>query len=186
MGDACHKSIMAQQIWHLLLTPCAVRKVIYVGSPSYCLPVLGNHSQCVKLLNGTANPQYRLKLAFQPIALIDTQSASPPSQFQETASTDWEMAYLSSHAQATPLADLEAADVPHESSRNHSGPPSYVEENMAEPLPSCVNSIRRKMKHVIPYSNNGMPSKPVRFWLAVSLALVLLSVIAIPIAVARN
>ncbi|KAK0509070.1 hypothetical protein JMJ35_008441 [Cladonia borealis] len=125
-------------------------------------------------------------MAFQPIALIDTQSASPPSQFQETASTDWEMAYLSSHAQATPLADLEAAHLPHESSRDPSRPPSYVEEDMAEPLPTYVDSIRRKMKQAMPYSNNGMPSKPVRFWLSVILALVLLGVIAIPIAVARN
>ena len=96
------------------------------------------------------------------------------------------MAYQSSHAQATPLADLEAALVPHESSRDHSRPPSYVEEDMAEPLPTYVDSIRRKMKHVMPYSNNGMPSKPVRFWLSVTLVLVLLSVIAIPIAVAKD
>ena len=127
-----------------------------------------------------------ITLTFEPIALTDTQSASPPSHFQETASAGWEMAYLSSHAQATPLADPEAAHLPHESSRDPSRPPSYVEEDMAEPLPTYVDAIRLKMKQAMPYPNNGMPSKPVRFWLSVILAIVLLGVIAIPVAVARN
>lgn len=125
-------------------------------------------------------------MALQSIALTDTQSASLPSHSQDTAPADWEMAYLSSHAQATPLADLEAAHLPHESSRDSSRPPSYVEEDMAEPLPTYVDANRRKMKQAMPYSNNGMPSKPARFWLSVILALVLVGVIAIPIAVARN
>lgn len=125
-------------------------------------------------------------MAFQPIALTDTQSASLPSDSQETASADWGMAYLFTHAQATPLADLEAAHLRHEPSRDPSRPPSYVEEDMAEPLPTYVDAIRRKMKKSMPYSNNGMPSKPVRFWLSVILALIFLGVIAIPIAVPRN
>ena len=125
-------------------------------------------------------------MTFEPIALTDTQSASSPSNFQETASADWEMAYRSSHAQATPLANLEAAHLPHESSRDPPRPPSYVEEDMAEPLPTYVDAIGRKMKQAMPYPTNGMPSKPVRFWLSVILALVLLGVVAIPIAVARN
>ena len=122
-------------------------------------------------------------MAFQPIALTDTQLASPPSHSQETAPVDREMAYPSSHAQATPLADLEAAHLPHESSRDPSRPPSYMEEDMAEPLPTYVDAIRRKMKQAMPYPNNQMPSKPLRFWFSVILALVLLGVIVIPIAV---
>ena len=125
-------------------------------------------------------------MALQSIALTDTQSASLQSHSQETASTDWKMAYLSFHAQGTPLADLEAAHLPHESSRDSSRPPSYVEEEMAESLPTYVDAIRWKMKQAMPYSNKGIPSTPVRFWLSVILALVLLGVIAIPIAVVRN
>ena len=125
-------------------------------------------------------------MAFQPIALTDTQSANPPSYTQETASADSETAHLSSHAQATPLADLEAAHLPHESSRDPSRPPSYVEEDMAEPLPTYMDAIRRKMKRAMPYTNNQRPSKPLRFWLSVIFALTLLGVIAIPIAVARD
>ena len=125
-------------------------------------------------------------MAFQPNALTDTQSANPLSHSEETASVNWEMVHLSSHAQATPLADLEAAHLPHESSRDPSRPPSYVEEDMAEPLPTYVDAIRRKMKQAMPYPDNQLPSKPLRFWLSVILALVLLGVIAIPIAVARD
>lgn len=125
-------------------------------------------------------------MAFQPNALTDMQSANPLSHSEETASVNWEMAYLSSHAQATPLADLEAAHLPHESPRDPSRPPSYVEEDMAEPLPTYVDAIRRKMKQTMPYPDDRLPSKPLRFWLSVILALFLLGVIAIPIAVARD
>ena len=158
MRDACHKSITAQQMWHLLLTPCAVRKLIYVISPSYCLPVFLNlHAVRPTSLQNSEFHNIDLKMAFHSIALIDTQSASPPSHSQETASTDWEMAYLSSLAQATPLADLEAAHLLHESSRDPSRPPSYMEEDMAEPLPTYVDSIRRKMKQAMPYSKMRCP-----------------------------
>lgn len=125
-------------------------------------------------------------MAFQTIALTDTQSLNPPFRSQGTSSPDSETAHLSSHAQATPLADLEAVHLPRESSRDSSRPPSYVEEDMAEPLPTYVDSIRRKMKQAMPYPNNRRPSKPLRLWLSVILALVFLGVIAIPIAIGRS
>ena len=124
-------------------------------------------------------------MGFQPITLADAQSANPTSQSQGTSSPNAETAHLSSHAQATPLADLEAAHLPHESYGELSRPPSYVEEDMAEPLPTYVDAIKRKMKQAMPYPNNRTRSKPLRLWLSAILALVFLAVIAIPIAVGR-
>ncbi len=153
--------------------------------PIVCL-CFGTCAQFAKFTTEQRIHKIHIKMAFQPIALTDTQSANPPSHSQETATADSETAHLPSHAQATPLADLEAAHLPHESSRDPSRPPSYVEEDMAEPLPTYVDAIRRKMKQAMPYPNNQIPSKPLRFWLSVLLALVLLGVIVIPLAVARD
>ena len=124
-------------------------------------------------------------MGFQSITLADAQSANPTSQSQGTSSPNAETAHLSSHAQATPLADLEAAHLPHDSYGEPSRPPSYVEEDMAEPLPTYVDAIKRKMKQAMPYPKNRTPSKPLRLWLSAILALVFLAVIAIPIAVGR-
>ena len=135
--------------------------------------------------NRIATQQIDIKMAFQPIALPDTQSANRHSRSQGTSSPDSETAHLPSHAQATPLVDLEGAYLPHESHRDPSRPPSYVEEGMAEPLPTYMDSIKQKMKQAMRYPNNRMSSKPLRLWLSVIVALVFLSVIAIPIAVGR-
>ena len=124
-------------------------------------------------------------MGFQPITLADTQSVNPSSLSDGTSSLIAETSHLSSHAQATPLAYLEAAHLPHDAYGESSRPPSYVEEDMAEPLPTYVDAIKRKMKQAMPYPKNRTPSKSLRLWLSARLALVFLAVIAIPIAVGR-
>ena len=121
-----------------------------------------------KVQNTQQFPIPNLKMAFQPVPSIDSETA-----------------HLPSHPQATPLTDLEAAHLPHELSRDPSRPPSYGEEDMAEPLPTYMEAVRRKMKQAMPYPTET-PSKSTRFWLSIVLALVQLALIAVPIAVSRE
>jgi len=94
------------------------------------------------------------------------------------------MAAHTTQADTVPLTDLEAAHLPDSSSvRPHaSRPPSYMEQDMEEPLPTYMQAVKRRMKA---YPATKMPNRRARICLAIGLGLLCIIIVATSIAVTQ-
>jgi len=98
------------------------------------------------------------------------------------------MAAHTTQADTVPLTDLEAAaHLPDSSSvRPHdSRPPSYMEQDMEEPLPTYMQAAKRRMKAVQQYPATKMPNRRARICLAIGLGLLCIIIVATSIAVTQ-
>lgn len=94
---------------------------------------------------------------------------------------------MAAQTDAVPLTDLEAAHLPDTSSaRSPTRPPSYMEQDMEEPLPTYKEAAKRKMKAVQQYPAARVPSKRGRYLILFGFSLLIILVIAIPAAVVHT
>jgi len=111
---------------------------------------------------------------FQPTPYTSIPPINPPPLTQPPTRTD-----------THPIIDLEAA---HLSSPSHEleRPPTYMEQDMDEPLPTYMEAVRRKLRHAVQYPAAKMPSKRGRTCVALVFVVMLVLLVVIPIAATRG
>ena len=97
------------------------------------------------------------------------------------------MATHTTETNSVPLRDLEAAHLPDDSAATNalSRPPSYMEQDMDEPLPTYKDAVKRRFKAAQEYPAAKMPNRRARLCLVLGFSLLCIIIVAVSIAVTR-